>query len=239
MADITKEFIDRIISLAPVEHFEIDGRKYTSKSLSSVVPPVVADLTICTLTGLRDYLIANPDGLTYNGLIIHVQNHLNVKLISRLVDEWEQRHEFIHAVHAPKSFPFGNYFKIEDFIINLQTHFVQDETTAAIIALCGNLRQETDVTYTDDGISQEVQAKAGIARVADVRIPNPIELAPYRTFLEINQPASRFVFRLKKTDSGPTAALFEADGGCWTLEAIKRIRDWLKLNVPEEVTIIA
>jgi len=73
--------------------------------------------------------------------------------------------------------------------------------------------------------------KTGITRVEETEIPNPIILQPYRTFLEIEQPASPFIFRLKAgpNEASPVcAALFEADGGVWRLQAITRIRDWIK-----------
>jgi len=67
-----------------------------------------------------------------------------------------------------------------------------------------------------------------------------VVLRPYRTFLEIEQPASAFVFRLRRGREGelPTCALFEADGGRWKLEAIERIRDYLKEQL-SEIAVIA
>lgn len=56
-------------------------------------------------------------------------------------------------------------------------------------------------------------------------MPNPVYLAPYRTFAEIEQPVSKFVFRM---ESGPKAALFEADGGAWKNEAILKIKEYLQ-----------
>jgi len=239
MADITAEFVQKIIDLAPIEQLEIDGREYADKKLNPIIPPVAEPIGVNTLTGLRDYLEQNPDTLELSNLIIHVKNQCSVAIRSSLAAEWKQRNYYLLAEHTPKGFQFGTYLPIENFIIAMQTYFVQDEQTAAIIKLCGNLKQETGVTYTDDGISQEVQAKAGIARIENVALPNPVKLAPFRTFLEVEQPASNFVFRLKKTDAGPVATLFEADGGGWTLEAIKRVRDWLRTSIPAEVTILA
>lgn len=236
---LTAEAIQKILDLAPLEQVEIDGRVYSDKALKPIIPPVVSEIRLNTLTGVKDYLTDNPDGLILGDLIIHVADQNTVTLVSMLADRWAQRHNYLLTKHEPKGFRFGDYLNIESFIIAMQTYFVQDENTAQIIKLCGNLKQETGVTYSDDGISQEVQARAGIARIENVVLPNPIKLAPYRTFLEVDQPASNFVFRLKKGDDGPKATLFEADGGIWSLEAIKRVRDWLRVNLPEGTTIIA
>ena len=67
-------------------------------------------------------------------------------------------------------------------------------------------------------------ARAGIALVTEVKVPNPVTLRPYRTFMEVEQPAISCVFRLRQ---GPMLSLHEADGGLWRLEAIKSIKAYL------------
>jgi len=66
-----------------------------------------------------------------------------------------------------------------------------------------------------------------------VAVPNPVTLRPYRTFSEVEQPASQFVFRMKTGGSSPSCALFNADGGAWALEAIENIKRWLSDRLPE------
>lgn len=80
--------------------------------------------------------------------------------------------------------------------------------------------------------------KTGVAKLNDVVVPNPVTLAPYRTFPEIEQPKSKFIFRMQ---SGPTATLFEADGGAWRNEAMKNIKVWLKtaLSGVDNIRIIS
>lgn len=66
-------------------------------------------------------------------------------------------------------------------------------------------------------------------------------LRPYRTFREVEQPASRFVLRLQsgQGDGMPKAALFEADGGAWRLTAIEAIARWLRTaQMPDALAII-
>ena len=117
--------------------------------------------------------------------------------------------------------------------------FLATEPQRQLLSIVGNLKDSNTTKFKDDGVTQEVTVKAGIARVEEVDLPNPVLLQPYRTFLEIDQPESAFVFRLKTGPAGaPECALFEADGGAWRLAAIGRIRDWIKEMVPE-VAIIA
>ena len=51
-----------------------------------------------------------------------------------------------------------------------------------------------------------------------------VQLQPYRTFLEIDQPVSEFLLRVGKEGS---ISLREADGGVWRLEAKRSIAAWL------------
>ncbi len=105
----------------------------------------------------------------------------------------------------------------------------------------GNVSEDNIRQTGDDGVSQAVTINQGIATKADVRVPNPVDLAPYRTFLEVEQPTSQFIFRMK---DGPRGAIFEADGGAWRNQAIVNIREYLKEELAEEIeagriTIIA
>jgi hypothetical protein len=94
----------------------------------------------------------------------------------------------------------------------------------------GNVKEENVRSIGDDGVSQSVTAKTGVATVEDVKVPNPVLLSPYRTFVEVTQPESAFVFRMK---NGPVAALFEADGGAWRNAAIDAVADYLADELSE------
>jgi hypothetical protein len=58
-----------------------------------------------------------------------------------------------------------------------------------------------------------------------VEVKARLSLKPIRTFRELDQPASDFIFRVK---NGGGFALFEADGGAWKIAAINAIAAWLK-----------
>lgn len=128
---------------------------------------------------------------------------------------------------------------IEEFVVALQSQFVQDDSTAALLKLVGNVTDGVVKTFEDDGATQKVTAKAGIARVHEIPVPNPVVLAPFRTFVELDQPASKFIFRMRSGVREPTCALFEADGGAWRNEAILRISSWLENKLPAGTVILA
>ena len=120
----------------------------------------------------------------------------------------------------------------------LQSSFADKGDKEVLLQYTGLVRDEAVKTTGDDGISQKVTVKTGVASVGEAIVPNPVILAPYRTFAEIEQPESKFIFRMKE---GPSAAIFVADGGAWKNDAILRIREYLQeqLKEIENIEIIA
>ena len=229
--DLTKEAIQEIARMTPaIIHQDINGRTYVDgpSGFVGIQPPKAEALTINTLTGIVDF-----EPLPSS--MLHVVSHKEVNLVDKFFDDenWLTRSTFLTAVHDSPVFKFGQFYSVEDFIISLQAMFVQDDTTAAILKIIGNLKEEASVTYSDDGITPIVTAKTGISRVELVNVPNPVTLRPYRTFMEIEQPASTFVFRMQSgKGQPPSCALFEADGRMWQLEAIQKIKAWLAAKMP-------
>jgi hypothetical protein len=196
-------------------------------------------LLINTLTGLINYIKAN---LERQGreLLLHVENEKTVSL-NGLLEVDGRREKLVEASAIVTRFPFNQYIEAEEFIIAFQSKFVKNEDRDNLLKLMGNVTEQNVKTTGDDGISQSVEVKQGIASKAEVLVPNPVKLSPYRTFLEVEQPESEFIFRMQK---GPTGAIFEADGGAWRNQAIANIRDYLKDELAEVVesgaiTIIA
>lgn len=87
--------------------------------------------------------------------------------------------------------------------------------------------------------------KTGVTKKENAIIPNPVRLIPYRTFLEVEQPESEFVFRITEGRGGaPTFKLVAADGGRWEAVAIDNVKSYLMealADIPnrEQLTIIA
>ena len=76
----------------------------------------------------------------------------------------------------------------------------------------------------NQSISQEVSVRTGAVLKEQQTVQPIVRLQPYRTFLEVEQPASDFLLRLDK-EGHP--ALYEADGGAWKLEAKRSIAAYL------------
>lgn len=231
-----KKAIEYLLSLATPEIIEINGQQYSSKSLEHIELPAPAQIRISTLTGLVDYIKSNIDGHTTK-LLVHVDSPTNVNIYSSLLRDATRHHYIMCKAELPQ-ITFNRFMDTESFNIMLQSCFVKEGTDAEIILrVVGNIKEEMVKQVSDDGVSQAVTAKAGIARVEEVVVPNPVKLAPFRTFSEVNQPLSNFVLRMQ---DGPKAALFEADGGAWKNDAMRLIKAYLISELSEfGVEIIA
>jgi len=230
----------------PAEIIEHGDKPYirSSGSIKPLLESFPDPIQVKTLTGLSDYLDGPSHELSIahalDDMLVHVDSFAKVTLCTQIFGAHRQRFDILVATSEPPRFPFGQYLDHETFMIQLRTQFVQDEETAGILQLIGNIKDEAVKTFADDGISQVVSTKSGIARVAEMVVKNPCILRPYRTFLEIEQPASEFLLRMKSGKDGtlPSVALYEADGGRWKIEAMQRIKAWLSRALPTAIPII-
>lgn len=245
---LTPETIDKIIEINKAEKFSLGDQDYSTKKLFPIQPPLPPQpdtLYINTLTGLADYVDKEIDET--KDPVFYVISPSRVQLMSQL-DSDKRREIYIEANMALESFRFRTYFDVEAFIINMQAQFEDGDGQVAkesILRFLATINSSQVVRYVDNGVSQTVHIKAGLTSGSDDTAPvdvpaGPLLLRPYRTFREIAQPASKFIFRMQKGADGqkPVAALFEADGDEWELEAISRIKDWLEIQV-EDIPVIA
>lgn len=243
--DLTGEFVKSIKELVLEARnmsnrmLNIDGKLYTDTQFTPLKDPEPVALTVDTLTAIKDYLTNNPDGLSMAATIVIVEGPGVVKVLSCLTGNFKQRNCYLEA-HRPRLlFSFGDYYSVEKFIIALQSQFLPSPIVDALLKIVGNITDGLVRTFEDNGVSQQVTAKAGIAKVENIPVPSPVILAPFRTFIDVAQPESNFILRMRSGDQQPACALFEADGGAWQLEAVQNIKGWLMDNLPEGVTILA
>ena len=215
---------------------EINGNTYCNKNLTRYhYFPKADSLSVNTLTSIVDYIKGKPEELRET-MILHVISPTEVRLYSGLVDE-RNREELMRADAIVNEFQFDRYYDQERFLIELQANFIESDDLTVLKQVAGNIQSGTTANYDDDGVSQKTTIKSGIANKTDVIVPNPVLLAPYRTFQEIEQPFSNFVFRMADKQT-PAFSLIEAEGGVWKNEAVSRIKEYFKkalADMPEEI----
>ncbi|WAH38585.1 hypothetical protein [Alicyclobacillus dauci] len=224
-----KEALQYLISLGNVETKTVGTQILSTQPMSVIKEPTFATTTVHSLSGLVEYLKSNFDG--NQPLMVHVESPTSVSAYTGFNRDGV-RNTLIEAKALLPEFRCDKWYDAEEFNIKLQSVFVTNEDRQNMLQVVGNIKDESVSTFGDDGVSQQVTAKTGVATVAAVPVPNPVLLAPYRTFVEVKQPESNFVFRMK---SGPYCALFEADGGAWKIEAMDTVKDYLAKELSEKI----
>lgn len=220
-----KQALEYLVGLGKTEIKEIDGFKYATNTCYKIKAPIVNEcFQLTTLTGVIDYVKNGIDGdIVGEDLTIHIKSPSTVRVYSKLNKD-RNREQLVEAKAILPSIDFNCFMDTERFNIMLQSCFEHSVDLKTMLKIIGNIKEEMVQNTGDDGVTQTVTSRTGIARVADVELPNPVELAPYRTFPELQQPYSKFVLRMK---SGPTAALFEAGGTGWRVNAMEGIKQYL------------
>lgn len=221
----------------------IEGKTYCDKKLTLYHNfDMARAVEVNTLTSIVDYIKGKPEELR-ESTIIHIASPTKVFLYSGLIDE-RKRECLMTANAIVNEFRFDHYYDQERFLIELQANFLDTDDLLNIRMVAGNIQAGTTSNYDDDGISQKTTIKSGIANNADVIVPNPVKLKPYRTFAEIEQPESAYVFRIKEMDGVPAFKLVEADGGLWKNATMRKIKEYLELELGNKlnthrITVIA
>lgn len=230
-----KNALEYLIDLGNKREVEINGETYTNDNLKRIDKPLPSEIEVTTLTGLTDFIYQNKDALDFSKMYIHVVSPTQVRLMSAL--EGHRRIVYVEAEPLIPNIPYGSYLDTERFNILLQSSFKENKDREILLRFSGNIEENLNKQTLDDGVTQVVTMKTGVATKENVAVPNPVTLIPYRTFVEIDQVESKFIFRAQE---GPRCAIFEADAGAWRNEAMKRIKEYLEKELADfEIGILA
>lgn len=237
---LTPEGIQKVIDIAAPTEVDYLSRKYTSKAVHLLTPPMANPVPVSTLQGLVDLYAGDLDQMkTKHEVLIHVTSPTTVAIVAKDADEWGRYRVYAIAEYpkAVQQFPYGQFLDPERFIIAAHIGFQRvkienDDGTMAqdldyVLRIASSISAGEIRDNIDDGITQTVTVKQSVALKANETLKPIVNLAPYRTFSEIDQVVSRFIFRAHADAEGAELALFEADGGRWRLAVTKAIADWL------------
>lgn len=237
--DLTRDFLEKVAEMAQPNTLTEGIRTFVDKPMHMLVDEIAADTPLHTnsLSSVADYIKSNADfdALASDGRkLIHVEDEKTVWLYTEM-NSFKKRSALLLASAWVSSFPFGQWLSLENFIISVQANFVTDEHRDELLSFVATVKQDTGVEQQDDGVTQKVTTRSGVSLSRTSKVPNPITLRPFRTFSEVEQPESAFVFRIKAEEGcGVKAALFAADGDAWRHDAILKIRDYFQTHVIAE-----
>lgn len=225
-----REFVDRIAELATPKTFEIDGFVYSNQDLDLIHEKKKMPKCI-NVTGLDSIckLVRNEADHVGLQIFVQVKNYREVSVFTTLDDEEDRATLYTCAADTP-SVTIGSYMNYEKAVIELRSLYIPNPGSEYLLKLISSISKESKVMSTDNGVTQQVEAKTGIALNSMVPIEPRVELCPFRTFIEVEQPASDFLLRI--SDRGEIG-LFAADGGVWKLEATRNIAEYFEKSLKD------
>lgn len=213
------QMIDKIVSLKETKTFDINGQTYTDRELTRI-PPHVDRPECLTVTGLDSIckLIRTEIEMVDTVVMVQAKSYDTVEVMTTYLPDYSRNILYRAKTDAPGL--HCGWRDRETALIELRSLFLPNDGTAYLLELLSRITDDNNITTKDNGVTQTVEARQGIALNAMVDIKPRINLCPFRTFLEVEQPESEFLLRV---DASRGIGLFEADGGVWKLEAKRNI----------------
>lgn len=229
-----KEFVQEIARMAGPKTFDIGGEHYASQNLTRIDPRKDFPESI-TLTGLDSLckLIQNEanDLFTGDQILVQVVSYNKVAVFTTLDGEMDRRYLYRCQSDVPEA-KTDRWLDHEAAVIQLQSMYIPNDDSQYLLSLLGSVSKESKVSSMDNGVTQTVEARSGVALMGNVTVKPRVTLRPFRTFLEVEQPESVFILRL---NSNGEINLISADGGAWKLEAVRNIAGYFEEHLKDLV----
>ena len=215
-----KEFVNRLMELAAPTIHEVDGSVYSNQEMVLVQDKKPMPRCI-DLTGLDSICKMVRNEAEHVGLqiFIQVKDYKSVTVFTELDEDEDRLYLYKCSADTP-DVTMGYFMDYEKAVIELRSLYIPNNGTKYLLQLLGSISNESKVTTSDNGVTQKVEAKSGIALSSMVEIEPRVTLQPFRTFVEVAQPESEFLLRIN--DRGQIG-MFPADGGVWKLEATRNV----------------
>lgn len=235
------------------------GRSYyrdPQGNLESFGPQIVhpETLHVGTLSGLTDYLTADPGTEYPAGTIVHVETPASVRVIGppRMSDTGT-RDCFVHASTTPVGYAVATedregWLDQSTFMVHLQTRFHPSSDRDELAQVVGLMKVEEGVELSDNGVTQKVATGRGVSLVQMTDVRPVWNLRPMVSFPDLyatepdddpppmTPPEVPFLLRIGKSGE---VRLIPADGGAWRFRVVQQVVDYLTLHRPVPFTVIS
>ena len=242
MESIIKDAIQKIEELVnkAVTVREIGGHTYLidKNNYEEIIPDAISlpkTYYFSSLDGLVKMIRKEHKGISDaccvpDVLYVNVTSPTSVD-VTTAVDGYNRRAFLYHSSYEfPRKWIGANWFEHEEAMIVLRSQFIQNEGTEYLLDFLSRVSDENSVSSDDNGMTQTVQVKKGIALAAREQVKPIVNLRPYRTFLEVEQPESAFLIRIRE---GIQVGIIEADGGMWKIAARRSVVEYLEKELKE------
>lgn len=215
-----KEAIKEIERMSAPTIHEFEGSIFASQELVHVMDKKPMPRCI-ELTGLDSICKMVRNETEHIGLqiFIQVKDYHSVSVFTTLDEDEDRLYLYKCAADTP-AVTTDRFMAYEKAVIELRSLYIPNEGTKYLLQLLSSISNESKVISTDNGVTQQVEARSGIALNSMVKIEPRVTLQPFRTFIEVEQPASEFLLRISERGE---IGFFPADGGVWRLEATRNV----------------
>jgi hypothetical protein len=207
--------------------FDDDEKRVYDRRVYRVPPPViprVSTRTVSTLSSFAGYVSADPDGLDLkNWGWIHVESPSRVALVGS-PDEVRQR-EIPLTCECPVQdltalIRFDDPSLMIPAVIAMHNAGDKDD----LLKMLATVTKTNSEVLLDDMGSQTKKVERGAGLKGWEAQKNPLSLAPFRTFPEIEQPVGLFVVRW---NADGEVQLKASPDERWRVNAAQRVRAFL------------
>ena len=225
-----KEFVNRLVELAAPTIHEVDGSVYSNQNMVLIQDKKPIPHCI-DLTGLDSVCKMVRNEAEHIGLqiFIQVKDYRSVSVFTAL-DEDEDRLYLYKCTADTPAVTTDRFMAYEKAVIELRSLYIPNKGTDYLLQLLSSISNESKVTSSDNGVTQQVEARSGIALSSMVKIEPRVSLQPFRTFVEVAQPESEFLLRINERGE---IGFFQADGGVWNLEATRNVAAYFEQELKD------
>lgn len=225
-----KAFVEKIASMAEPKTVEYEGKLYADKELKFVDQAKNRPIPI-DVNGLDSVCKLVRNEVNHVGLKVFVQvERYNKVTVFTTLDSDNERHYLYRCLADTPAVTMGRFMSYENAVIELRSLYIPNDDTKYLLSLLSSISNESRVTSTDNGVTQKVEAKQGIALNSMVEVKPRVSLKPFRTFIEVEQPESEFLLRIS---GDGCIGLFQADGGVWKLEATRNVAGYFEKELAD------
>lgn len=233
-----KEAIEKIQAMsAPIIHaFEDRTFCITSAGVVTEIRPSLDFPNVLPLTSL-DALVkmiqTEATKLFSPPFYVTIPDHMSVDCFAQPAEDQRGMRLTFYKVKATDvpGWESKTQLPFEEAMIALRTRFQKTFDTDYALKLLSEITTGAKITYNDNGVATTVVTKKGIDLQSNEAIRPIVSLKPYRTFQEVEQPASEFLIRINERG----ISFIEADGGMWKLKARETIKAYFEDKLAAEI----
>lgn len=189
------KMIDKIVSLKETKIFEIDGQTYADASLTRI-PPHVDRPDCISVSGLDSIckLIRTELEKVGTTIMVQVKSNDTVEVMTTYLSDFSRNTLYRAKADAPGL--RTGFRGREVALIELRSLCIPNEGTAYLLDLLSRMTNENSVSTNDNGVTQTVEARQGVATPRSSSCPRR---SGSGTFPSVSPPSYGVVVKKKRT----------------------------------------